>query len=270
MIDLSCHILHGTACGPGSFAQSLEMCRSAVEDKIKMIVATPRWEAGSVAPPLPFDACRRGLDQLQSEMGDALSFRLGFMMQYSPHLPSLADQYGAKLALGGARHLLVSLPASGRLAGTEEVWRQLSRRGFIVLIARPECNPILRQQPERLDGWVAEGVEVQVDAASVTGDHGRDVQRFALRCLEHYSDRTVLASNSRATSSKRPSLALASGKVEKEFGPRHARALVQDRPAEILNGVAKHREPSRKIAPRDPHFSALSFLRRKKTGLEKT
>src|SRR5688572_23198151 len=109
MIDLRSHILDGTPCGPASFAESLEMCRTAVEDGVKIIVATPRWEVGDTEPPLPFEECRRKLNCLEMEMQGALSFKLGFGLQFSLELPRLVERHGSMLTLAGKRHLLISL-----------------------------------------------------------------------------------------------------------------------------------------------------------------
>lgn len=263
MIDLSCHILHGTPCGPESLAQSLDICRSAIEDGVKTIVATPRWEAGSDNPPMPFVECRHALGQLQHEIGNSLSFELGFVMQYSPALPQLIDKYGASLALGGRRHLLLSLPTFGLPADIERVLWSILDRGFSVLITRPECNPGLRHQPEWLHKLITVGAEIQVDAASVTGDYGRDIQRFALLCLEKYRGRSVLASNYRAAISRRSSLSRARLEVEKIFSTRYARTLVQGRPNEFLSGVPVSTEPPSKPRGNRLFFYQFSLAKKK-------
>lgn len=197
MIDLRCHILSGTPCGPESFAESVQMCRAAIKDGVRTLVASPRWEAGHSEPPLSFDKCEQQISRLMSETDGALNIKLGFGLQFSPRLPELADQYGARLAVGGKRYLLVSMPITVIPADTEEVWSRLNGKGFRVIVAHPECSPAIRRQPERLSQWVDSGVIQQIDAGSVAGTHGREVRRFAFDCLQKYGENIVVASNTR-------------------------------------------------------------------------
>ena len=47
MIDMHCHILPGMDDGPESLDESLDMCRDAVADGVKCIVATPHFKPGT-------------------------------------------------------------------------------------------------------------------------------------------------------------------------------------------------------------------------------
>jgi protein-tyrosine phosphatase len=234
MIDLRCHILDGTPCGPDSFAESLEMCHTAIADGVRTIVATPRWEAGSTEPPLPFDECHRKLERLETETRGALSFKLGFAMQFSAHLPGLVARYGSRVALAGRRHLLVSLPSVEIPAEVEDAWKSIGRGGFSVVLAHPECNTALRRNPERLARWVSEGLTLQVDAASVLGTHGREVQRFALECLRKYEGHAVVASNACWSAGQRHSLSKAHEELSAKVGARQARDFMKETPAALI------------------------------------
>lgn len=232
MIDLHCHILDEMSCDPESFAETLTTCRLAVEDGVRLIVATPRWEARANEPPFAFADCERKLDRLRHEMRGALLFKLGFLMQFSPNLPALVERYGASLTLGGGRYVLVSLPPLRTPPETEGVWDELLKRGFSVLVARPECSPDLRRNPARLGRWVASGVMLQIDAASITGAHGRAAQRFAVQCMRKYEGCVVIASNA---GPRRQSLGRARAEIAKKIDGRRARMLVSETPAKIIN-----------------------------------
>src|SRR5215813_7921495 len=167
MIDLNCHILDETICGPESFAESLEMCRLAVEEGVRTIVATPLWDAQGNEPPLPWSDCERKLERLRREMRGALSLKLGFTIRFRSDLAALVERYGSSLTIGGGRYVLVWLPSLRIPSETEEVWSDLYRLSFSVLVARPECSPDLRREPQRLDHWIANGAMLQIDAASI-------------------------------------------------------------------------------------------------------
>src|SRR5215208_6604541 len=129
MIDLRCHILYGTPCGPDSFAESREMCRAAAEGGVRVVVATPLWGAESVEPPVAFDKMRLKIARLQDELGDVLTVKSGFVFEFSTSLPELIDKYGPRITLGANDHLLVSLPSTFPPAGANGVWKALAKRG---------------------------------------------------------------------------------------------------------------------------------------------
>lgn len=241
MIDLRSHILDGTPCGPQSFADSLEMCRAAISDGVTTIVATPLWEAGNLEPPLTFHECRRKLYRLAAETHGALSFKLGFVLRFSPELPKLVARYGSELTLAGRRHLLVSLPAVEIPAQAEDVWKSLARAGFSVLLAHPECNTVLRRDPDRLANWVAEGLMIQVDAASVLGSHGREVQRFARETLRRQKGHAVVASNARWGASQKYSLGGAREELSGKMGARAASGFTRETPAALITDGGRRR-----------------------------
>jgi len=235
MIDLRCHILDGTECGPESFAASVAMGRTAIAEGVRTIVATPRWAAGRDEPPLPFADCRRKLARLETELGGALSMKLGFELQFSSQLPALVERYGSLLALAGKTHLLISLPSLHVPAKVEEVWQDLGRNGFAVIVAQPECSAVLRRDPARINGWVTSGVTLQLDAASVAGAHGRDVHRFAIDCLGQYEGHAVVASNARGTDAQRNSLGKARAELLNRMGARPTDRFMRETPKAIIN-----------------------------------
>ena len=259
MIDLCCHILDGTGCGPESFAESLEMCRQAKADGVHTIVATPPWEALSGGPPLSFAYCRRKLEQLQCETHDALSLKLGFVLRWSPNLLTLVEQYGAKLTLGGGRYVLINLPPLSTPTETEEVWNGLVDRGLSAVISRPECSPAIRLDPGRLGRWVTNGIMLQIDAASVTGAHGREVQRFAVQCIQEFEGSVVVASNKCGASERWPSLRTTRQELIKKVGSRRTRMLLNETPAAILK-VAGAR-PGAMAAAQSSRSLLATFLR---------
>jgi protein-tyrosine phosphatase len=197
MIDLNCHILDGTGCGPESFAESLEMCRLASESGVRTIVATLRWQAGRVEPPLPFDEVDRKIERLRAETRGSLFFKSGFTFEFSSNLPELINRYGARVTIGGNRHLLVSLPSTGVPAEAGDVWSALAQLGFFIIIAHPECSPMVRRNPALLPEWSSQGVKFQLDAASLTGAYGREVRNFAVECLKRFEEEVVVASNAK-------------------------------------------------------------------------
>lgn len=235
MIDLHCHLLDETVCGPKTIEESLQMCRLALAEGVNTIVATPRWDVEALEPPLPFSACANKLQFLSNEIGGMLRLELGFMMKFRLDLTLLLDKFGTSLTLAQGKYVLVSLPSVYVPKGVEDVWQDVSLRGFSILLARPECNPLLRRNSEMLGEWVQSGVKLQLDAASIMGAHGREVQRFAMQFVSRYKDSVVVASNVPHSSLNQISLKHAQAKLAKVTGKQTARAVFSDTPAKILD-----------------------------------
>jgi protein-tyrosine phosphatase len=270
MIDLHCHLLDETGCGPRDFAESLEICHQAVADGVRTIVATPRWEAQASEPPLSLADCELKLERLRREMRDALSLKLGFLVRFRADLARLMERYGAAVTLGGGRYVLVSLPSLHTPEETEEVWDAVKQMGFAVVVARPECSPALRRSSERLGQWVAGGVKLQLDAASITGAHGREVQQFAMQCVRAYRGRVVVASSACDGRTRRASLALAREVLVKKYGVRCAQLLLSETPGAILKSGTDALHVDRNDAHDSGHLSRWRALRPHKTVLNES
>lgn len=238
MIDIRSHILDGTACGPATFAESVEMCRAAAHDGVRKLVATPFWETGCEEPPLPFAEIDRKIANLSKEVGGAVVIKTGFVLEFGANLPGLLDRYRERLALGGKHHLLISLPKTHMPANASEVWLALAGRGFSVVISGPECSPVLRRNPAALSDWSRVGVKLQLDAASVAGAYGREVQKFALDCLRRYEGRVAVASN--ACGGRDTTLSQARGELAECVGARGAHKVVNCTPLAMLGETDPH------------------------------
>lgn len=260
MIDLRCHILDGTSCGPQSYAESLEMCRVAVDCGVQTIVATPLWATGNFEPPLPFNEIKGKIERLQKALLGKLSIESGFVLAFDKRLPELADRYGTELALGGKKHLLVSLPSTKVPLETEEVWAELIKRGYLLLLAHPECNTALRRTPSILHRWYASGMKFQIDAASLSGLYGREVRKFAIDCLHKYETQVVVASNSRSTNEN--PLKAARAEIISQLGERRAIMCIDETPTTVISGI----DPSLNTKDKAPGKIASLFRSIKKSG----
>ena len=234
MIDLSCHFLTGTECGPQSFEESLELCRAACDNGVRTFVFTPHWKAGRAEPPLSLKACEEQIERLRVVLAPNIDLRLGFELQFSPELPALVDRYGHTLAIAGKHHLLVSLPANNIPSTAERVWAELLRKQFRIIISQPESRPALRRQPEIIRSWIEKGIKLQISAASVLGWHGREVRRFAHDYLERYSDNVLVVSNGHAGNGDAGALKQAREELTKTFGEAQTRKWLHEIPATIL------------------------------------
>jgi protein-tyrosine phosphatase len=245
------------------------MCRQAVNEGVRTIVSAQLWDINTDETTPDFDEHERSLLRLQSEMSgsNTLALKQGFVLRFGPQLPALIETYGASITLGGGRFVLVALPALNTPVETEEVWARLAQQGFSTIVAGPECSPALRRDEGRLEKWLALGVRLQLNAASITGAHGREARRFAYDCIKKYSSHLVVASNAREAGARTPSLASARAAVLSRFGKSLAHALFEDNPAAILKtSPASAAEETRK--PRGPSSLLQQLFKLKKAATD--
>jgi Capsular polysaccharide biosynthesis protein len=246
------------------------MCRQAVNEGVHTIVSAQLWDINTDELPPDFDEHERRLLRLQSEMSgsNTLALKQGFVLRFGPKLPALIETYGASITLGGGRFVLVALPALRVPVETEEIWARLAQQGFTAIVAGPECSPALRRDEERLEKWLALGVRLQLNAASITGAHGRDARRFAFHYIKKYPSQLVVASNAREAGARTPSLSSARAAVLSRFGKSLAHALFEANPAAILKTSPASAAAEETRTPRGPSSLLQQLFKLKKAATD--
>jgi protein-tyrosine phosphatase len=232
-VDLHFHLLPGVDDGPAEMGDSIELARLAVAQGTGTVVATPhvRSDFFTDVPSLPerLDEVRRAL----TAEGIVLELLCGGELGHDM-VGRLSQSELETIAQGppGARWLLVETPFEGVDEAFHGATAELRDRGFGVLVAHPE-----RSADAALDGSaglryeLAAGSRAQLNALSLTGDHGEDACSAAWELIsEGLID--VVASDAHGPS-RPPALTLAR-RTMLEVG-------ISSRVAESLIGSAPHR-----------------------------
>lgn len=215
MIDLHCHILPGLDDGAQTLDEALAMARIAVADGITDIVATPHTHNGLYM--------NKAEDILQavSHLQEALN-REGIPIRIHPgsevHIQvELLENIlsGETLTYGNHRkYVLLELPTLNLPRFMEQLLYELNVAGITPIIAHPERNLLLRENPELLANWVRHDAIAQLTAGSLLGllgDRAKKAAEFMVkRRLIH-----MIASDGHNTVRRRPELVEAYRVVEK-------------------------------------------------------
>lgn len=237
MVDLHCHILPGIDDGARDLEASLDMARAAVADGIDVIVATPHWPYES--EPTPAARILELTAELQYELDQAqIPLRVvpGHECVITPELPDELASGGA-LAFGNgkARYALLETPYHHLPYYLRDIVFQVQSRGFASIIAHPERNPIIQNDPGQLVEYVRSGCLVQVTAGSLTGQWGAASKKTGLalfrRGLAH-----IIASDAHSANSRPPILSEARRIVADAIGEEVARKAVEDIPRKVIEG----------------------------------
>ncbi len=258
MIDIHSHILAALDDGARNMAESLAMAEMAVGDGVQRMVATPHnvWDTGlrkEVSSMI--STVRDMVRELQAEL-DVRHIELKVVPGVEVYLvPEVLEHLdtGRAFTLDGTRYLLLEWPLSAYPFYTENVIFELQVRGIVPILAHPERNAVVQEDPNILYPLVERGVLTQVTAASLTGLFGPLAERTAQRLLEHNLAH-VIASDAHALTKRSPILSAGVEKAARAIGEQRARAMVEDVPAAILRDEEVTVEPPRRYKPKREWF----------------
>ena len=184
--DLHFHLLAGVDDGPVHLGESLALAEAAVAQGTRVVVATPhvRFDLGTVdATEILHRVCE--LRAYLAAFAIPLEIRCGGELGHD--VVGSLGQFELELLAQGppqTRWLLVEAPFEVMGMDFHEATAELRERGFGVLIAHPE-----RSADAILDGAsglrreVQAGSLAQVNAQSLTGEHGEEARAAAWRLV---------------------------------------------------------------------------------------
>ena len=175
-VDIHCHILPGLDDGSPDAATSLLMARTAVENGIGTVIATPHWIEGEhETDPI---VVRRSVQELQAVLDSnaiALAILPGNEAFICPDLPDRVRR-GDVLTLADRKtHLLLELPYENLPMYFDDVVFRLQLQGITPILAHVERYRYVREDWRMLDRWVRRGCLAQINADSLHHGHGDEV-----------------------------------------------------------------------------------------------
>ncbi len=230
MIDLHSHILPGLDDGAADLTESVAIARAMSADGICVVAATPHVRDDY---PTTVTAMRTALHQVRVAVADAdIPIEvIGGGEVALDQLAHLDPIDVASFGLGGKPHLLLlEYPYYGRPLTLDRECDRLRLAGITPVIAHPERNRTLMEDPRQLEPLVAAGAIVQLTAASVDGRLGRSVAACAQRLLS-LELAHLIASDAHGAGVREAGLSAATAAVG---GGDLARWLTLDVPAALL------------------------------------
>ena len=212
------------------------MCRLAVEDGIRTIVATPHMLNGMF--PVEREDVLQGVAGMSRALSEA-SIPLQILPGADVHLDRSVVgclERGELITVADlGRHLLLELPQDIVPEGTGELLFQVQLKGVTPIITHPERNIVIQQNPAILNDLIRAGSLTQITAGSLTGTFGTRVRRCTLRLLRSGTAHLV-STDAHNTGRRSPMLSEARRVVEEEVGREEAERMFLERPTKILEG----------------------------------
>ncbi len=249
MIDLHAHILPGVDDGPATIEESLELARRAADDGVRVIAATPHVRDDYPTQPATMERLVAELRAAIQQQGIPVDVRPGAEIAID-WLDRLSDDDLSRFGLGGSPHyLLLEFPYAGWPLSLHEWVFRLVTREITPVIAHPERNADVQNDPEELRPLVDAGALVQITAASLDGRIGRS-SRAAATALVERGLAHLLASDAHTPEVREAGLRAA---AEAVGDPALARWLTLEMPMAIITDAP---------LPRRPEARRRGFLRR--------
>jgi protein-tyrosine phosphatase len=185
MIDLHCHVLPGIDDGSRLLEETLSMARTAVQNNINTIVATPHTLNGF------FVNKWENVVSLTSTVQKALdaenipiTLYPGMEAQICPELFDALVKGNAATINDNSRYLLLEFSPFSLPPRSLELILKLKSQGITPVIAHPERHLILQNDLKQLYELVRQGALCQLTALSITGYLGDYVQKSAEQMIK--------------------------------------------------------------------------------------
>ncbi len=230
MIDIHCHILPGIDDGSESYDESIEMAKASAAEGVSTIVATPHIYDDCIG----IDILQKKTDELNKRLNtDSVPVKILFGGEiYADLSPEIFSRH----SMNGNGYVLVEFPHSHLPARSYDILQSLSSNGLRPLIAHPERNPSVINNPRLLIELVKNtGAAVQVTSSSIAGDFGRRIKMCSHFLLKK-GVVDIIASDSHSMRFRLPGLLKGVKTAGKIIGKEAAGYLVNENPLAIING----------------------------------
>ncbi len=185
MIDIHNHLIPEFDDGPHSFDESLEMLRQAQEQGITDVFATSHFN--EYIPREMEEDYFNKLTTLREEalaQGIRVNIYSGSEIFYHHYLDETVRNHRVSTLGGWGQYVLLEFPMFQITEGVEDVLFRLSVDGYIPIVAHPERYNSVLTEPEKALDFIRFGGLLQINAGSVLGHFGKNVQRIAMELLE--------------------------------------------------------------------------------------
>ena len=237
-IDIHSHIIPGVDDGSRDMETSIELLRMAAENGTTDIIATPH--VIDVSTTLTWDAIRRYVEELQKE-ADKENIKIniypGAETELNWDLLELIREDHSRFCLAGSRYLLMEMPSLMLPPHLEEIVYELQVMDIVPVLAHPERQMQLMENPEKLLDLLQKGCAAQSNGGSVTGVFGPRVKHNVEQLLEQKVI-AFMGSDAHNLRHRNTELKGARETITARWGAETATALFETLPQHILQNKA--------------------------------
>lgn len=219
--DMHCHILPGLDDGAKSLSESLSMLRLAVSEGISDMIVTPHFHTGRfTAPPekilqklwLVQDAADKERIPVRLYLGSEIYY-------FDEILSALWEQ--RLCTMNGTHCVLLEFSPSVLFQTVQNAMDSVIEEGYQPVLAHAERYACLLKNVDDAVFLRSMGVQLQVNASSVTGKNGMEAKRFVHRLMK-YEAVDYIGTDAHGSVHRTPEIARCREIVERKYGEDYA------------------------------------------------
>ncbi len=229
LVDIHAHLLPRADDGSDSMTTSLQLAKEAVQEGVHTIVASPNQMDGRyINDPDKVLSDVDNLNNTLKRVGIDLRILPGQEIHLSDQFLTAFDQ-GRLLTLADSKkYMLVELPNDSVPPVIHQVISKLREHKITMIVAHPERNLTLLNDPKELNKLARRGVLFQVTSSSINGFFGQEVADFALEMLRRGFVTTIASETHGVTSDQHYHLADAYAIANKLIGEGKTNIIKQN------------------------------------------
>lgn len=185
MKDLHSHILYGIDDGSKDLDVSLDILRDAYKNGVTDILVTPHYIEDS-----KFNCNNKEkmkiLNKLKREMKKekiSVNLYLGNEVYINDNILNHIKNKEIS-TLNGSKYVLIELPMGRMYHNTKDIFFDLIRNGYVVVLAHPERYRYLQDNMGLVDEFIEMGVLLQGNYRSLFGYYGKDAKKTLKKLIK--------------------------------------------------------------------------------------
>ena len=185
MIDIHNHLIYGVDDGSKSLEESIDILKNMKKCGYTDIIFTPHYIKDTRYSSSK-DNNLKILNNIKQELINNkidLNLYLGNEIYIDDDIEDLLNDNLAS-SLNNSKYLLIELPMSGEYAGYQELFKDLIRKGYKVILAHPERYLTVQEDFSLVYELKNIGVYLQSNIDSLIGKYGEDAKRVIERLLK--------------------------------------------------------------------------------------
>jgi protein-tyrosine phosphatase len=236
MIDLHSHFLYGVDDGARNSDVTIKMLAQAESVGITKLLATPH--VNEMTTPVIAHLIKESFHEIFNLIRKAnisVQIKLAGEVNLLSMNPDFEDYDWVHIGRKN-KYMLVETPFQSIPERYSKTLFSLRLKKIRPVIAHPERNFKLQNQPSLLINWIRQGCLIQLDAGSITGQFGKKCQKFAERLLQAHAVHVVGSDAHEPRERNYHVLAEAHKVVRTLVDNSYARLLFEENPGKIWDG----------------------------------
>lgn len=234
IIDIHSHIIPGVDDGACDIEMAIEMARIYLENGTKKVIATPHYvKKSSMNNTYSKNVAQLNIlrDELEKENLNLEIYLGNEIYIYEDILVDLEDEKITTMNKG--KYILIELPIFDIPVFTNELFENLQKHGYIPVIAHPERNHKIIDDPNLLFKLINNGCLVQLNIPSLEGKYGKEIKHVAEKLCKNKMVHFI-GTDTHSSIRRTPNVSRGLEELEKLIGEEEFTKITQINPLKLL------------------------------------